>query len=69
MSSKGDALGQQYQTPAAAMAGGSDFLIVGRGLYAVQNPAETAQAYREAGWGAYISRLQASSTQPGGRKG
>lgn len=58
MASKGDALGQQYQTPTTAMAGGSDFLIAGRGIYANSDPVAAAQAYRQAGWEAYLGRLK-----------
>lgn len=57
MSSKGDALGQQYQTPITAMAGGSDFLIAGRGLYAAKDPLAAIQEYRKAGWDAYLARI------------
>jgi orotidine-5'-phosphate decarboxylase len=57
MSSKGDALGQQYQTPTSAMQGGSDFLITGRGIYAAPDPIVAVKAYREAGWNAYLSRI------------
>jgi orotidine-5'-phosphate decarboxylase len=58
ISSKGDALGQQYQTPASAMERGADFLIVGRGIYSGPDPVASAKAYREAGWAAYLSRLK-----------
>lgn len=58
MASKGDALGQQYQTPVTAMAGGSDFLIAGRGIYASENPVQAAEAYRKAGWDAYQNRIK-----------
>lgn len=57
MSSKGDKLGQQYQTPTAAIQGGSDFLIAGRGIYAAPDPVAAAKAYREAGWNAYLARI------------
>lgn len=57
ISSKGDALGQQYQTPTSAMEGGSDFLIAGRGLYAVADPVAAAKEYQSAGWEAYEKRL------------
>ncbi|ETN37384.1 orotidine 5'-phosphate decarboxylase [Cyphellophora europaea CBS 101466] len=60
MANKGDALGQQYQTPITAMAGGSDFLIAGRGIYANRDPIAAAQEYRQAGWDAYISRIKAA---------
>lgn len=61
MSSKGDALGQQYQTPTSAVQGGSDFLIAGRGIYAAPDPIIAAKAYREAGWNAYLARINTSS--------
>jgi orotidine-5'-phosphate decarboxylase len=57
MSSKGDGLGQQYQTPETAMAGGSDFLIAGRGIYAAADPVAAVKEYRRAGWEAYERRL------------
>ena len=62
ISNRGDALGQQYQTPATAMAGGSDFLIAGRGIYASQDPVAAAREYQEAGWDAYMKRIGASCT-------
>jgi orotidine 5'-phosphate decarboxylase subfamily 1 len=43
----GDALGQQYLTPAAALAGGSDLIIVGRGIYASDDPRAQAALYRK----------------------
>lgn len=57
MSSKGDPLGQQYQTPTSAVEGGSDFLIAGRGVYAAPDPVAAVKAYREAGWNAYLARI------------
>jgi orotidine-5'-phosphate decarboxylase len=57
MASKGDALGQQYQTPTTAMAGGSDFLIAGRGIYASKDAVKAAEAYRKSGWDAYQDRI------------
>ena len=57
MSSQGDPLGQQYQTPATAMVGGSDFLIAGRGIYASQDPVAAAREYQKAGWDAYTKRV------------
>lgn len=61
VSSKGDALGQQYQTPTTAMAGGSDFLIAGRGIYASSDPVAAAKEYQTAGWNAYSARIHGSS--------
>ena len=57
ISSKGDALGQQYQTPASAVAEGSDFLIAGRGIYAGSDPVAAAIEYQKAGWHAYLERV------------
>jgi uridine monophosphate synthetase len=46
LASKSDNKGQQYNDPAYAMNTlGSDFLIIGRGLYAAGNPAEEAEKY------------------------
>jgi orotidine-5'-phosphate decarboxylase len=61
ISSTGDALGQQYQSPTSAMERGADFLIVGRGIYSGPDPITSARAYREAGWAAYLSRLKGST--------
>ncbi|KAF3904912.1 hypothetical protein ABW20_dc0108447 [Dactylellina cionopaga] len=57
MASKGDKLGQQYQTPRSAVEAGADFIIAGRGIYAVPDPVETAKLYKEEGWNAYLSRI------------
>ncbi|MFA5995485.1 MAG: orotidine-5'-phosphate decarboxylase [Patescibacteria group bacterium] len=50
----GDGLKQQYNTPAKAIAGGSDVLIVGRGIYKVDDPASEARKYRQEAWEAYL---------------
>ena len=56
-SSKGDKLGQQYRTPTEAIQGGTDFIIAGRGIYASEDPVETAKSYRKEGWEAYRVRI------------
>jgi orotidine-5'-phosphate decarboxylase len=56
-SSKGDALGQQYQTPTKAVEGGTDFIIVGRGIYAADDPVAAAKSYQREGWEAYLKRV------------
>ena len=61
ISSKGDALGQQYQTPKTAMEGGSDFLIAGRGIYAAQDPVAAVKEYQKAGWEAYERRAASTN--------
>jgi orotidine-5'-phosphate decarboxylase len=62
ISSKGDALGQQYQTPTTAMDGGSDFLIAGRGIYAAKDPLSMVKEYQRAGWEAYERRVSLTSS-------
>ncbi|PKX99721.1 Orotidine 5'-phosphate decarboxylase [Aspergillus campestris IBT 28561] len=50
LASKGDSLGQQYQTPQSAIGRGADFIIAGRGIYAAPDPVEAAQRYQKEGW-------------------
>ncbi|KAB8258073.1 humps family-domain-containing protein [Aspergillus pseudonomiae] len=59
LSSKGDKLGQQYQTPESAVGRGADFIIAGRGIYAAPDPVEAAQRYQKEGWDAYLKRVGA----------
>lgn len=60
----GDGLGQQYRTPQeAVLSSGSDIIIVGRGIYGkpgkmdISEVQRQAERYREAGWNAYLQRL------------
>jgi uridine monophosphate synthetase len=51
LSTGSDGLGQQYDTPASAVARGADVIIVGRGIYAAQDPAAAARELRRLGTG------------------
>lgn len=52
----GDNLGQQYSTPKdAIMNKGADVIIVGRGIFASEDPSTTAQRYKVAAFEAYIN--------------
>jgi orotidine-5'-phosphate decarboxylase len=57
LESRGDALGQQYQTPSEAVRRGADFIIAGRGIYASADPVDAAKRYRDEGWRAYMERV------------
>lgn len=50
----GDALKQKYDTPEKAVKGGSDVLIVGRGIYQADDPQAEAKKYKEEAWKAYL---------------
>lgn len=55
---KDDNLGQRYRTPEEVIAGGSDIIIVGRGIYQNKdNIVSEAQSYQKAGWAAYQHRI------------
>ncbi|KAA8917132.1 hypothetical protein TRICI_000728 [Trichomonascus ciferrii] len=56
---KGDGLGQQYRTVDTVVQGGSDVIIVGRGLFAKdRDPQSEAKRYMHAGWQAYLNRIK-----------
>lgn len=57
---KGDGLGQQYRTPEQVIKeSGCDVIIVGRGIYGNPDQIEyQAKRYRDAGWKAYLERVQ-----------
>ncbi len=52
-----DGKGQQYLTPEIAIKGGSDLIIVGRGITTAPDPVTTAIEYQNAGWQAYQNLL------------
>ncbi|SCV03280.1 LAMI_0H06898g1_1 [Lachancea mirantina] len=55
---KGDSLGQQYRSVDEVIQGGSDIIIVGRGLFGKgRDPAVEGARYRKAGWEAYSRRV------------
>jgi orotidine-5'-phosphate decarboxylase len=56
INTKGDKLGQQYQTPKQAVQRGADFIIAGRGIYAAVDRIEAAKKYQQEGWEAYLGR-------------
>ncbi|KAL9125487.1 MAG: hypothetical protein Q9217_005316 [Psora testacea] len=60
---KGDPLGQQYQTPEAAVGRGADFIISGRGIYAADDPVEAVKLYQKEGWEAYLKQVQEPQVQ------
>ncbi|EGG17010.1 bifunctional UMP-synthetase [Cavenderia fasciculata] len=56
--SKGDNMGQQYNTPDYVIKEkGTDVIIVGRGIYQSNDPKSEAIKYRQQSWSAYESRL------------
>lgn len=57
LKAKGDALGQQYNSPEVIIRyNHSDVIIVGRAIHSASNPLEEAKRYRHEGWNAYLSR-------------
>ena len=58
LSATGDDLGQQYITAKTAILGGSDIIIVGRGICGQSNPKLAAEEYRIQAWEAWQEREQ-----------
>ncbi|KAL9054543.1 MAG: hypothetical protein Q9162_004099 [Coniocarpon cinnabarinum] len=56
---KGDALGQQYNTPRLAiLEKGTDVVIVGRGILNAKDRGAEAKRYRDEAWRAYLARIK-----------
>lgn len=53
-----DNQGQQYLTPEMAIQGGSDLIIVGRGIIQAADSVTTAIEYKKAGWEAYLKSIK-----------
>ncbi|NML58940.1 orotidine-5'-phosphate decarboxylase [Chryseobacterium cheonjiense] len=64
LADSGDGKGQQYNTPEHVFKTlHTDFIIVGRGIYQSEDPAEAAILYKHSGWNAYLNSLEKSITQ------
>ena len=58
LADKGDAKGQQYNTPEHVFKNlHTDFMIVGRGIYKAENTEKSALNYKMKGWEAYLESL------------
>ena len=59
LADSGDGKGQQYNTPEHIFKTlHTDFMIVGRGIYQSEDPAEAAVIYKNEGWKAYLNSLE-----------
>jgi len=58
IASKGDALGQVYREPRDAVKGGSDVIIVGRGITGAKDIHAQVARYQQEGWEGYLKRLK-----------
>ena len=57
LESKGDLLGQTYNTPSDAINRGADIIIVGRGITKHSDPLNEAEKYRQEGWKSLMQRV------------
>jgi uridine monophosphate synthetase len=58
LADSGDGKGQQYNTPEHVFKTlHTDFIIVGRGIYRSEDPAEASEIYKNEGWNAYLASL------------
>ena len=58
LADKGDAKGQQYNTPEHVFKNlHTDFVIVGRGIYKAENVEKSAKLYKLESWNAYLKSL------------
>ena len=57
MDRKSDELGQVYREPRDVVKGGSDVIIVGRGITGATDVQATAALYQKEGWEGYLERL------------
>ena len=56
---KGDALGQQYNSPETAIISNKcDIIIVGRGIISSEDPVKTAIEYKQTAFDAYLKRIK-----------
>lgn len=62
LKTKADNAGQVYNSPDIAFAErGTDFMIVGRGIYQAEDIVEAAKTYQAAGWKAYNAKFSVNS--------
>ena len=58
LQSKGDSLGQTYNTPEEAILNkGADIIIVGRGILCSDNRLDQAEIYRNLAWQSLMARI------------